>query len=302
MLGMNADGSFAQYADLSSITSAPIYNPATGTAFANNQIPTASLSPVTKKILGIYQKYYAPEVNGRAQNNAMPAAVVPWNHIDEFSTKLDYNLSEKQRINGSFIYNYTPRILADQGGIWSPSLPNGGPLANSYQHNTKSPSVRMSDSYNFSPTVLNSFRFALNRFYNPSIATSQSGDWSKVLGIGAGSGNFPKINFNNAGWYGNCCMNNNGWNFGGLGSQFNDFYAANTFIYNDDLTWARGRHTYKFGAEFRAMQFNNHGDQGVYNVTFDPLSTGNGQYNAAGSAWASFLLGYASQGGLSTPN
>lgn len=302
MLGMNADGSFASYADLSSITSAPIYNPATGTAFANNQIPTALFSPVTKKILGIYQKYYSPEVAGRAQNNAMPAAVVPWNHIDEFSTKLDYNLSDKHRINGSFIYNYTPRILADQGGIWSPSLPNGGPLANSYQHNTKSPSTRISDSYNFSPTVLNSFRFALNRFYNPSIATSQSGDWSNVLGLGAGVGNFPRISFNNAGWYGNCCMNNNGWNFGGLGSQFNDFYAANTFIYNDDLTWARGRHTYKFGAEFRAMQFNNHGDQGVYNVTFDPLSTGNGQYNAAGSAWASFLLGYASQGGLSTPN
>lgn len=302
MMGMNADGSFAEYADLSSITSVPIYDPATGTAFSGNKIPTSMFSPVTKKILQLYHQYYTPEVSGRAQNNAMPTATLPWNHINEFSTKLDYNLSNNHRINGTFIYNYMPRILADQGGIWSISAPNGGPLANSYQHNTKSPSVRLSDSYDITPTMINSFRFALNRFYNPSVATSQSGDWSNVLGVGPGIGNFPKISFNNAGWYGNCCLEHNGWDFGGLGSQFNDFYAANTYVFSDDLSWAKGRHTYKFGVEFRAMQFNTHGDEGVYNATFDPLSTGGGHYNAAGNAFASFLLGYANQGGRSERN
>ncbi len=299
MMGMNPDGTFGAYADLSAIAPGGIINPATGTPFTGNLIPTSMLSPVTKNILQIYHKYYTPEVAGQAQNNAMPAATVPWNHINETSLKLDYIVSDKHRINGAYIYNFSPRILADQGGIWSSTAASGGPFANSYEHDTKSPSLRLSDSYNFSPRVINSFHFAVNRFRNPSVAKSQAGNWSDSLGLGAGVGNFPRITFNNNGWYNNCCLSNNGWGFGGLGSQFNDFYAANTFIYSDDVTMVKGRHTYKFGAEFRAMQFNNHGDEGVYNVTFDPLSTGD-SYNNNGSAFASFLLGNASQGGLST--
>jgi hypothetical protein len=257
------------------------------------------ISPVTAKILQIYHKDYKPEVAGQAQNNAMPASTLPWNHINETSLKLDYNMSDKHRLNAVFFYNFYPRILADQGGIWSPTALYGGPFANSYEHDTKSPSFRATDSYTISPNVVNSFRFAINRFRNPSVAKSQSGGWNSILGLGDGVGNFPRISFNNGGWYGNCCLANNGWNFGGLGSQFNDFYVGNTFIYNDDLSIVKGRNTYKIGAEFRAMQFNNHGDTGVYSVTFDPLSTGN-SYNNNGSALASFLLGDASQGGLST--
>jgi hypothetical protein len=300
MMGLNADGSVGTYADLSAAVTAPIYNPVDGTVFAGNKIPTTMISPVTAKILQLYHKYYAPEVVGQAQNNAMPASTLPWNHINETSLKLDYNVSDKHRISATFFYNFYPRILADQGGIWSPTAVDGGPFANSYEHDTKAPSFRIADSYNISPTVLNTFHFAVNRFRNPSIAKSQSGGWNSILGLGDGVGNFPKISFNNAGWYGNCCLANNGWNFGGLGSQFNDFYAANTFIFNDDVSWVKGRNAYKFGAEFRAMQFNSHGDQGVYSVTFDPLSTGGGNYNAGGNALASFLLGDASQGGLST--
>jgi len=299
MMGLNADGSVATYADLSAIVQNPIINPVTNTPFANNQIPTTMISPVTAKILQIYHKDYKPEVAGQAQNNAMPASTLPWNHINETSLKLDYNMSDKHRLNAVFFYNFYPRILADQGGIWSPTALYGGPLANSYEHDTKSPSFRATDSYTISPNVVNSFRFAINRFRNPSLAKSQSGGWNSILGLGDGVGNFPRISFNNNGWYNNCCLANNGWGFGNLGSQFNDFYVGNTFIYNDDLSIVKGRNTYKIGAEFRAMQFNNHGDTGVYSVTFDPLSTGN-SYNNNGSALASFLLGDASQGGLST--
>jgi len=63
------------------------------------------------------------------------------------------------------------------------------------------------------------------------------------------------------------------------------------------VSWNRGRHNYKFGAEFRAMQFNSHPDSGTFNnITFDPTSTAGPWYdfnawNMLGNAFGSFLLG-----------
>jgi hypothetical protein len=311
MMGLNPDGSWAQYADLSNLLNTSvvlgtddlgntiyqgaIFYPGTRTVFVNNQIPTSMISTTTAKILQLYHKYYAPQSN-LPQNNAMPSPL-PWNHINEFSVKLDYNASEKNHINGSFIYNMYPRILADQGGIWSLNSQYGGPLANSYQHNTTAPSIRLADTYTVTPNLMNSFRFTLNRFRNPSIAKSQSGAWDQALGLGSGAGNFPLIGFD-AGMYGSGAVPSNGWYMSPIGSQFNDYYAANTFIYNDDVSWVKGRHTFKFGAEFRAMQFNSHPDSGTFNnIVFDPVSTAPWDFwnywDNVGSAYASFLLGDA---------
>jgi hypothetical protein len=88
----------------------------------------------------------------------------------------------------------------------------------------------------------------------------------------------------------------------GIGSQFNDSYAANTFIYGDDLSWVRGRHTYKFGAELRVQQFNSHGDHGVPTFVFDPAQTA-GSFGAnAGFGFASFLVGDVNQASVSEPD
>ena len=98
---------------------------------------------------------------------------------------------------GSFIYQGIPRLLADQGGVWSPGSTDGGPLANAYDHSTTAPSVRISDSYAISSTILNVATVTFNRYRNPSIAASQSGNLPPVaLGLGAfETGNFPIIKF-----------------------------------------------------------------------------------------------------------
>lgn len=286
-----------------------IFDPATGNVFVNNIIPQNRISPVSQKIVDIYKAQYAPLVAGFNANNAMPwNQPAPWLQRNEFSVKIDHIINEKHRLSGSYILSIIPRTLADQGGIWAPgNTKDGGPLANSYDHRTVSPAIRVSEQWTISPSLLNVANFTLNRFYNPSKAMSQSGDWSKTLGLGNDfAGNFPIIKFQGINGDQFRCVPVPGgcqrFDISGIGSQFNDFYAANTFIYNDNLSWVHGRHVTKFGAEFRAMQFNSHGDQGVPQFVFDPAQTAGNYGGNAGYGFASFLLGQVNQASVSTPN
>lgn len=337
MMGLDAAGSAVQNADLSPMLSPsvpvrtyggapaidncgnPVYrgaiiDPATvgvtpvgtantpqgfGCVFVNNQIPTGRISQTSAQILQLYHQYYKPESNLTA-NEAGPAYNPdPWFHNTQTSVKMDYNLSSKQHLAGSFYWDNYPRINADQGGVWSPTAKYGGPMANSYWHNTTAPGVRLSDSYIFSPNLLNTAYATLNRFRNPSKAISQVGKWDSKLGLLNGAGNFPLIYFDSGMYFGGGNYQN-GWNFSPLGSQFNDFYAGNTYIYSDQVIWNHGRHNFKFGAEFRALQFNYHTDEGTftggYPIIFDPTSTAPAwyfinAYNQIGNSFASFLLG-----------
>ena len=285
-----------------------IVNPKTGDAFPGNIIPSGDISSTSQKVVDLYEKYYQPLSAGLTNNDAMPLNNATAYDSDQFSVKLDYDLSQNHRLDGSVIYAYIPRLLSDQGGIWSAGSNNGGPMANAYDHNTTAPSVRFRDSWTISNSLLNVFSVTFNRFHNPSVARSQAGNWPENLGLGQfGAGNFPVIKFQGI----------NGDQHGyapdpphlpiqvdetSLGSQFNDSYAANTFIYDDNLSWLKGRHTYKFGAELRVQQFNSRGDTGVPTFVFDPAQTAGTFGGNAGFGFASFLLGDVNQASVSEPD
>ena len=328
MMGLDSSGAVTQFADLSPMLSPgstvktyggqpavdncgnPIYvgaivNPTTttssefGCVFVNNQIPTSMISAKTAQILQLFHKYYQPESTLTANDAGPSYNPDPWFHNTQSSVKVDYNASTRQHINGSFYYDNYPRINADQGGVWSATAADGGPMANSYWHNTTAPGARVSDAYTFSPNLVNTVYGTFNRFRNPSIAVSQAGKWDSALGLLNGAGNFPLMYFDSGMYFGGANYQN-GWNFSPVGSQYNDYYAGNTFIYNDELVWSHGRHNVKLGIEFRAMQFNYHTDVGTftggYPIIFDPTSTAGpwydfNAYDQLGNAFGSFLLG-----------
>ena len=281
-----------------------IIDPQTGNAFPGNIIPAARISAVSRKIVDIYKQYYQPLSPELTNNNALPlSSPATWYQSNQASIKLDSNLSETHHLSGSFIYAYIPRLLSDHGGVWSAGSSDGGPLANAYDHNTAAPSGRFSDSWKISDRMVNVGSVTFNRFRNPSEARSRQGNWPSTLGLGNfGSGNFPVIAFQGVNGTDQSYVGGLPINETGLGSQFNDFYAANTFIYNQSLSWAKGRHTYRFGAEFRVMQFNSHGDSGVPHFAFDPAQTAGSFGAEAGFGFASFLLGYVNQASISEPD
>lgn len=281
-----------------------VVDPETGDVFPGNIIPSQRVSKVSQKIVDLYKQYYQPLAPTLTNNNALPASNPATRYeSDEFSTKLDYDPTERDRLDGSVIFAYIPRLLSDQGGIWSAGSQNGGPMANSYDHNTTAPSIRMRDSWTASESLLNVASVTFNRFRVPSMAQSQSGNWPAALGLGDfGAGNFPLIKFQGINGTDQSYVDGLPIDETYLGSQYNDFYAANTFICDDTVSWIHGRHTYNFGGEVRAQQFNSHADSGVPTFIFDPAQTAGSFGPQAGFGFASFLLGDVNQASVSEPD
>jgi outer membrane receptor protein involved in Fe transport len=78
--------------------------------------------------------------------------------------------------------------------------------------------------------------------------------------------------------------------FSGFGDSVQGPFVINdhTFQWTDNLSWVRGRHSLKFGAEIRRDQFNQSGNQ-------DPRGALAIQNQATGYGFADYMLGYAEQ-------
>ena len=83
------------------------------------------------------------------------------------------------------------------------------------------------------------------------------------------------------------------------GSNIDGVTTRPTYVVNDMVTWVKGRHTLKFGSEYRSIQGNvhNHGNESG-NFYFDAGQTGLPTVSGSGNAMASFLLGAVNDGSV----
>jgi len=72
----------------------------------------------------------------------------------------------------------------------------------------------------------------------------------------------------------------------------------NDYVLTPSLSWVKGRHTFKFGADFRDLQNNYYQATGGGTFNFDNLSTSQNALSpgASGNGLASMLLGYGASG------
>jgi len=237
--------------------------------------------------------------SGLIDNSPLTLSNTTYFHQNQITAKVDHNFSDKNHLSGHFNWTERPRMLLDSGGLWDPKegSTGGGPLANSRLQDVTSRRVAVNDSHAFTPTLLNVASFTYGRYRNPSEPFDNSQDWPTQLGVGTGAKNFPTIGFGSA---------VNGISTTGLGNQWGGFYVGNSFIWNDTLSWVKGKHTLKFGGEFRALQLNSHNAVPRLGFNFSPDQTGLPQENFAanktGFGFASFLLGAAASGSRGVPN
>lgn len=272
-----------------------IFDPATGNQFTGNAIPSGSFSSVSQKIIPLYQKYYAPEQATLTNNERIPASNSPSQTPNQAVVKIDENLTNNDRLSGSWIYNHRPRTLIDSGGVWEAGSTDGGPLAASRVQLVYSHEFRVSESHTFTPNVVNVFNETYNWYWNGSEPTSVTTNWPQALGFGnTGASNFPVMNF--AGL--------NGTSETSIGNSWSGNYVGDTLITSDDVTWTKGRHVFTFGGNLRAYEIDSHATSGTMNFDFANAATGapNQPYAPyVGYGFASFLLGDVNDAKEATP-
>ncbi len=279
------------------IYSGAIFNPQDpGAVFAGNKIPQSMFSSVSQKVIAIYQQKYAPQSSSLNGNERFPTSNSPSQTPNQAVVKLDHNLTDRNHLSGSWVYNHRPRTLVDGGGVWQLGSTTGGPLADARTQVVVGNEFRASDSFTISPRLLNVFNATYNRFWNGSLPAETGTNWAQTLGFGdTGADNFPSISFGGS---------VNGFGTTGIGNTWQGYYVSSTFLAGDSLSWTKGRHTFTFGGDFRAMEINSHGGSGALNFSFGSNTTGAPSQpynNQVGFGFASFLLGDVQSATESTP-
>ena len=151
----------------------------------------------------------------------LPVAAPNYNNGKTFMGKIDYDISPKDQIRGSYLYNDFFAIDA------TPSLPAFF-LPNPANINRL---VTVNEYHTFGPSLSNEVRLGFNRSYS----RTSTGNFTFP-----GLDSFPDLLFDEL-------------NTLQLGPDPNgpQFGYQNVYQATDNLTWSRGHHTFKFGIEGR---------------------------------------------------
>jgi hypothetical protein len=271
-------GDFSQLIGLNRI----IRDPTTGAPFPNNTIPTSRLNPVALKV---NEKYLPAPNRGDLQalsNN------FEWFHpypLDAISTssrtlRIDHKISEKNNVN---VRTNVP--TPGEKGTYYILARNYPALAATRNRGIRPlSSIVINDTHVFAPTLVNSFRFGFRGAAHADGRTVldftpvDGGDAVRELGL-------QGVNATDIRGQGFPTMSIAGYTdlaLSGGGDPVSD--NSNIGVY-DSVTWSRGRHTLKFGGEFKP--FSDYGGT-IPAGTFGSFSF-DGTYT--GHAYADFLLG-----------
>jgi hypothetical protein len=163
-----------------------VYDPATGdpttgvgrTPFPGNVIPTSRLNPIALKILALVPNPNQPFNTLAPSNNYF--ALLPFTKDTNFTDgKVDYNISEKDRVSARFSFQ---RPVVYQAPIFGPA---GGDANGAFEGTgvQKTYSTGVNWNHVFSPTLLNEFRVGVAHYNNVAQETDFGKNDSTALGI-----------------------------------------------------------------------------------------------------------------------
>jgi hypothetical protein len=210
----------------------PLLNFAAGGApFPNNRLP--AINAVARNVLQLY-----PLPNAGA--NLYRTTVVGTNNYDQAGARLDFNASSADQIFARFSfsggYDFNPVSVR---GTPIPGFPTRDDL--------KTDSAEIAEVHTFSPSVTNSFRASFLRYlFYFDLRLNQTPP--SALGFGYPSANtagqgppfFNVVGYSSVG--------------GAITGPRNS--AQNSFEEQDSLSWIKGAHSMKFGAELLRTQLN----------------------------------------------
>lgn len=258
--------------DLSAVGT-PIIDPRTGQAFAGNRIPQNRFSAVSQKILPLWPD---PSPGGTCANGVCDyfASTGTGNRVDRTNTRVDYNLSAKDRVFGVYHYQY---------GMSNETAPFPNPMVSSWYQGNPAKSLTAAWTHTFTPSMLNDFRFGWAK-RNPSRVPWGYG---KAGPADFGMSGFPECTLPNSG--GKCGTPDvRVAGYTEMGSESMLFEPAGNISFTNTLSKTFGKHTLKVGGEIRRYWIDNIQPNRISGeFLFSTQNTGN--------AFADFLLGMTQQ-------
>jgi hypothetical protein len=244
-----------------------IYDPTTKQPFQGNIIPASMINPTSLLLL----KYYNSATLPGLTNNYVQNEGSPFNR-DGFVVRMDFVESAKSQWTGR--YSWGTEVQTNDTINLS-----GAKITTGYEQ------YLGSNTRILTPNIVNEARFGYSRFYNA------------ITAIGAFSTNYvAQLNLPNlaAGppvTWGIPSVGLN--NYSGFGDNSDGPYqnSNNTTQFIDNLSWNKGKHSFKFGFEYDRQNFNQFGNQysrGQY--SFQPNATRSAT-NTGGDSFAEYLLG-----------
>jgi len=202
-------------------------------ALANSAIIPNGLNPALAKIL---QTYLPSTPNA---DNTLPASVSDKNDNNNLIAKIDHQINSVHSLTGRYAFGQDSQIfpLGSLGGFGS-----GSRLGAFAQRSpTRVQVVSGSLLSVLNANHVNEVRFGYSRFRNSFGSLDDTVDPS-TLGINLGTGKLglPEFDFNGS-------IENLGATIFGIARG----RISQTYQILDNFTWTRGRHSAKFGAEYR---------------------------------------------------
>lgn len=261
-------------------------------AFPDNKIPQSRIDPVASNVvnkIGIKDPLFDTMKN----NIPNVGTCCPFFDLHTVGVKIDENIGDKHHISG--YYNQSYRNRNNNGSSRYLPVP-GLPTSSWQQQTTPGNMVRLSVNSTITPTILNRIAGGYNRFVNDNGALPYTvgKDLAGQIGIQNTSANmFPTFSFNNDG-----AKDYQGKDIGRMGVGFVDHSSNGSFIYQDDLTWIHGKHSFRFGYEYARYFYNDNGQSDSGNFKFSPKATDlPGFITDTGHSFASFMLGAVGSAG-----
>jgi hypothetical protein len=274
------------------------FDPVTGLPGPSaNIIPSQFFSTASAQLLS---KFPTP-INSQIANNTVGYGGQPKLTIDKFSIKVDHNLNDKHKMSGFWTYSARSRIMGNTG-YWMP--PTDYPIDPTKIQSIPFRLARFSEDWTINNHTVNHFSVGYNRFGNfNGQPTVDPTPWlASALGITGGTTtNDPQYHM--ASTFkppkGHPARGKRDLeSLFGPYERIAEFGTSESFIYADTLSYLRGKHSFKFGGEYRRYRRNDRIYPGT-SFNFSNLQTAFGTSalkNRTGHPFASFILG-ATNGG-----
>lgn len=210
--------------------------------FPGNQIPQARFDPVIHNLLG-RNPWRTPNDPGvPTPTGPVSNLVVPTfgrYYFNRWDIKLDQNFSSSHRMFGrySLFQNRSLTRISNEPAWRTIDRILVVPI----NHH----SIVVSDTYTFSPTLINDIRLGFNRRVENKTPNGYHEDWAGQLGIpNVGPETFPHI------------VRPGGGLFYNMGPGGRYLQVAEDFVFQNNLTKIVGRHTLKGGYELVRTRYN----------------------------------------------